>query len=455
MTQSDDRPVGQASVAAANAAADSAIPGSKGYRYYVLGVLLVVYVFNFIDRQILSILMEPVRADLGLSDTQLGFLSGIAFALFYATLGIPIARLADRTSRTGVIAVCVGVWSAMTAVCGLAQNFWQMLAARIGVAIGEAGGSPPSHSLIADYFKEHERATALGIFALGVPIGVMFGLFIGGWANEFFGWRITFMLVGLPGVALAFVVWFTVKEPRKGSASGMAVERPPEVSLKAVFGFLWGQRSFRFMALASAVHAFVGYGIAQWYPAFFIRSHDMSTGEVGTYLAFVIGLFGGIGTFLGGYLADVLGRRDRRWYMWLPLIATGLATPFFFGVFLSPTYGMAFVYMMIPTMLTSFYLGPVFSMTQGLVPPIMRATAAAVLLFVINIIGLGLGPQFVGILSDFLRPEFGEESLRYAMLILSMFTVLGAALYWFAGVFLRDDLDRVQHWVREVEPTKD
>jgi predicted MFS family arabinose efflux permease len=412
----------------------------KGYRYYVLGILLVVYVFNFIDRQILSILMEPVRLELGLSDTQLGFLSGIAFALFYATLGIPIARIADRTSRTGVISICLALWSLMTAVCGLAQSFWQLLAARIGVAVGEAGGSPPSHSLIADYFQPSERATALGIFALGVPIGVMFGLFVGGWANEFLGWRITFMLVGLPGVALAVVVWLTVREPRRTSGA----QRPPEVSIRDVFGFLWSQRSFRYMALASSVHAFVGYGIAQWYPVFFIRSHGMSTGEVGTYLAFVIGLFGGLGTFLGGYVADRLAARDRRWYMWLPLLATGFATPFFFGIFLAPTFGMAFLYMMIPTMLTSFYLGPVFSMTQGLVPPAMRATAAAVLLFIVNIIGLGLGPQFAGILSDLLRPTFAADSLRYALLIMSMFTLLGAVLYGFAARSLRDDLARVE-----------
>lgn len=425
-----------------------AVPAKKGYRYYVLGVLLVVYVFNFIDRQILSILMEPVRVDLDLSDTQLGFLSGIAFALFYATLGIPIARLADRTSRTGVIAVCLAIWSAMTAVCGLAQNFWHMLIARIGVAVGEAGGSPPSHSLIADYFQEHERATALGIFALGVPIGVMFGLFIGGWANEFFGWRITFMLVGIPGVLLALGVWFTVKEPRKGGADGVVPQRDPEVALKDVFAFLWGQRSFRFMSIASAVHAFVGYGIGQWYPAFLIRSHDMSTGEVGTYLALVIGVFGGAGTFLGGYLADRLGARDRRWYMWLPMWATGLATPFYFGIFLAPSYSIVFLFMILPTLLSSFYLGPVFSMTQGLVPPAMRATAAAVLLFVINIIGLGLGPQAAGILSDLLRPMYGEDSLRYALLILSMFTVVGAALYWFAARWLREDLDRVTDFVK-------
>jgi predicted MFS family arabinose efflux permease len=417
-------------------------PYSRRYTRYVLGVLLVVYVFNFIDRQILSILMEPIREELDLSDTQLGFLSGIAFALFYATLGIPIARLADRTSRKGVISICLAAWSVMTAVCGLAVNFWQLLAARIGVAIGEAGGSPPSHSLISDYFQEHERATALSIFSLGVPIGVMLGLFLGGWVNEWFGWRVAFMIVGLPGVLLAVVVWFTVREPR--SAPGAA--RAPQIPLGAVFAHLWSQRSFRFLALASAVHAFVGYGVAQWYPVFFIRSHGLSTGEVGTYLSLVIGIFGGAGTFLGGYLADRLAPRDQRWYMWLPMWATGVATPFYLGIYLADSYATAFLFMIVPTLLTSFYLGPVFSMTQGLVPPMMRATAAAVLLFVINIIGLGLGPQAAGILSDALRPRFGVESLRYALLIVSLFTLLGAALYYFASRTLREDLQRVRDY---------
>jgi predicted MFS family arabinose efflux permease len=420
---------------------------AMGYRYYVLGMLLVVYVFNVVDRQILSILMEPVRLELGLSDTQLGFLSGIAFALFYATLGIPIARLADRTSRTGVIAVCLALWSGMTALCGLAQNFWQLLLARIGVAVGEAGGSPPSHSLIADYFRERERATALGIFALGVPIGTMFGLFIGGWVNQWLGWRVSFMVVGVPGVLLALLVWFSVREPRRalppqarmvGTPSGAAPSMPE------VLRFFWSQRSLRLLALASAVHAFAFLGLLQWYPVFFIRSHGLTTGEIGTYMALVVGLFGGIGTFFGGYLADRLAVRDLRWYLWLPMLATGLATPFFVGVFLVQEYWLAFAFMVAPTLLLNVNLGPIFSMTQGLVPPLMRATAAAVLLFAINIIGMGLGPQFAGILSDLLQPAFGAESLRYALLVLSMFTLLSAAIYGLASRWLRDDLSRAE-----------
>lgn len=413
---------------------------TRGYRHYVLGVLLFVYAINILDRQILGILMEPIRLELGLSDTQLGFLSGIAFALFYATLGIPIARLADRTSRTGVISISVAAWSAMTAVCGMALNFWQLLAARIGVAVGEAGGSPPSHSLLADYFKEHERATALGIFSIGGPLGVMIGLFIGGWLNEWFGWRITFIVVGVPGVLVALLVWLTVREPAKGLLDGQAP--PQESSLGEVFRFMWSQRAFRWMALGASLQAFVGYGLVQWYPVFFIRIHEMSTGELGTWLALVFGIGGGIGTFFGGYLADRLAVRDRRWYLWLPMVGTAMATPFYLGVFFAPTAAGAFLFLIIPAVLANCFLGPVFSSTQGLVPAHMRATAAAVLLFIINIIGLGLGPQIVGLLSDLLRPAFDVDSLRYALFLVSLVTLVGAALFWVAARTLSDDLDR-------------
>ncbi|MCC5887251.1 MAG: MFS transporter [Gammaproteobacteria bacterium] len=434
----------QGSAAAAPAAGTGAQADpaefSRGYRHYVLGVLLFVYAINILDRQILGILMEPIRLELDLNDTQLGFLSGIAFALFYATLGIPIARLADRTSRTGVIAICVAAWSAMTAVCGLAQNFWQLLAARIGVAVGEAGGSPPSHSLLADYFKEHERATALGIFSIGGPLGVMIGLFVGGWMNEWVGWRWTFVLVGLPGVLVALVVWLTVREPPKGVLDGQA---PPEQSsVTEVFRFMWSQRAFRLMALGASLQAFVGYGLVQWYPVFFIRVHGMGTGELGTWLALIFGIGGGIGTFFGGYLADRLAHRTRRWYLWLPMIGTALGTPFYLGVFFSPTAAGAFLFLMIPAVLANCFLGPVFSSTQGLVPAHMRATAAAVLLFIINIIGLGLGPQIVGLLSDLLRPAFDVDSIRYALFLVSLVTLAGAALFWMAARTLEADLDR-------------
>ena len=280
------------------------------YPRYLLGLLVVVYTFNFIDRQILSILLESIRLDMDLSDTQLGFLTGFSFALFYATLGIPIARIADRSSRGKVIAISLGLWSLMTAVCGLAQNFTHMLFARIGVAVGEAGGSPPAHSLITDYFPPHKRASALAIYATGTPIGILLGLMLGGWLNEAFGWRTAFFVVGAPGVLLAFVVWFTAKEPNLRSA---ATRRDDQVSLKEVFRYLKGLKSFRYLVIASSLHAFAAYGVLQWTPTFLIRTHGMSTTQLGLYLGLIIGTTGVLGVLAGGFLADRLSHVDKRW----------------------------------------------------------------------------------------------------------------------------------------------
>jgi predicted MFS family arabinose efflux permease len=441
MSSHDHTPEKPETAGNAVSTAEEAPPHQKsGYRYYVLGILMFVFGINVLDRQILAILMEPVRLDLGLSDTHLGFLSGIAFAIFYATLGIPIARIADRTSRTAVVSISLAAWSLMTALCGFAQNFWHLLLARIGVAVGEAGGTPPSHSLLADYFSENQRATALGIFSLGGPLGMMVGLFVAGLLNDAYGWRATFMLLGLPGVVLAIVIWVTIREPRKARPKKTTADPP----VKEVFKMLWSQRSFRFMALASAIQMFVGYGLVQWYPAFFMRSHGLTTTQVGTYLALMAGISGGLGTLLGGYAADKFAARDKRWLLWLPMWATFLATPFYIGVFLVSNPIVAVCFMVLPTFLMNSFLGPIFSTTQGLVPSYMRATAAAVLLFVTNIIGLGLGPQAVGILSDLLRPMYGENSLRYALLTIAMLTVVGAYFYWVAARTLREDLARAK-----------
>ncbi|MEZ5557797.1 MAG: MFS transporter [Pseudomonadales bacterium] len=253
---------------------------TSGYTRYVLGVLVAVYIFNFIDRQILAILAQSIKEDLALSDTQIGALSGIAFGIFYATLGIPIARLADRRSRVNVISVCLAIWSAMTALSGLAQNYWQLLIARIGVGIGEAGGSPPSHSLIADYFTPDARATALGVYALGIPVGILFGNLAGGWINEFFGWRNAFLVVGIPGVLLALTMKLTVREPPRGYSEGRRPDTT-EVPFREVIRTMWGFRSFRQLAFGAATQAFVGYGSIAWLPSFLIRAHDMSSGQVG------------------------------------------------------------------------------------------------------------------------------------------------------------------------------
>jgi MFS family permease len=412
---------------------------SEATRRYALGVLIVVYTFNFIDRQILSILMEPIKQDLGLSDTQLGLLSGFAFAAFYATLGIPIARYADRSNRRNLIALALAVWSAMTAVSGLAQNFWHLLIARIGVGVGEAGCSPPAHSMIADYYPAERRATALGLYSLGIPVGILFGFLAGGWINEFFGWRVAFFVVGIPGVLLAIVMRMTVKEPPRGMAEGRA-STAAQPSIGDTFRYLWAKRAFRHLAFGGALTAFVGYGVTSWMPSFLIRSHGMSTGEIGTWLGLILGIPGGIGIVAGGWLADRLGARDQRWYMWLVAVALLACVPFSVGVYLAPTALLALLFLIIPVALGNFYQATTFSQVQGLSTLKMRAVAAAVLLFILNIIGLGLGPQVTGILSDALRPQFGDESLRYSLLICGFANIWAAWHYYLAGKYLKEDL---------------
>ena len=408
-------------------------------RHYALGILVVVYTFNFIDRQILSILLQPVKDDLGLSDTAMGMLTGFAFAAFYATLGIPIARFADRSNRRNLVAWALGIWSLMTALSGLAQNFWHLLAARIGVGIGEAGCSPPAHSMIADYYPADQRATALGIYSLGIPFGVMFGLFAGGWINEFFGWRAAFFVVGLPGILLALVVRFTLREPPRGMAEGRA-DSTDQPSVGETLQYLWAKKSFRHMSFAAALTAFVGYGFITWAPSFLTRSFGMGTGEIGTWFGLILGIPGGIGIALGGYLADRFGARDPKWFLWTTAVALLICVPLNFVVFMSTNSTTALLAMILPVLLGNFYQATTFSQTQGISALRMRAVAAGILLFIINIIGLGLGPQLVGILSDVLNPDFGDESLRYALLICSLVYMWAAIHYFIAGRHLGDDL---------------
>lgn len=443
-------PVASASSAAPQASSESLggdVVISDAYRRYALGLLLVVYIFNFIDRQILTILAEAIRLDLGLSDSALGFLGGVAFAVFYTIAGIPIARWADRGVRRSIIALGIFLWSLMTAASGLSRSFGQLALARVGVGLGEAACSPPAHSLLSDYFPPERRGTAFAIYALGIPIGRAIGVFAGGWIKEAFDWRTAFFVVGLPGVLLAILVRLTLREPPRGHSErveGGALPPPVEIeSLKNVLHFIRGLGSFRHMSLAAALHAFYGYGSSFFLPVFMIRVHGFSEGELSSYLAFIVLIGAGAGTFLGGWLGDRLALRDQRWYMWLPGISTALGIPFSVGVYLWPDrYGA--LYFAVPALLLgSMYLGPTFAMAQGLARPNMRALVSAFLLFVINLIGLGLGPQVVGLVSDALRPTLGVESVRYALLSV---VVVGAGWstihYLLAARTLREDLER-------------
>ncbi|WP_036256527.1 spinster family MFS transporter [Spongiibacter marinus] len=403
---------------------------SDGRAYYALFILTIVYSFNFIDRQLLAILQESIKAELLLSDTQLGLLTGFAFALFYVTAGIPIARWADAGNRRNIVALAVFIWSFMTAISGLVQNYLQLLMARIGVGVGEAGGSPPSHSMISDMFPAERRASALGFYSTGVSIGILFGFLMGGWLNEFFGWRVAFFVVGVPGVLLAVVVRYTLREPRRGLSENRD-DNPEPVAVKEVVALLWSRRSFRHMAWAGALSAFAGYSVANWSASFIIRSYGMSTGELGTWLALIIGIGGAVGVFGGGLLADKLAAKDTRWYVLLPALAGVISLPFAAGVYLVDNVYASLLLMIIPAIQSNVFLGNTLAVSHSLVGLRMRAMASAILFFIFNLVGLGAGPWSVGLLSDLLAPQFGDESLRYAMLALVPLMVSLSALHFY------------------------
>ncbi len=413
------------------------------YRWYALVILMLVYTSSHVDRQIMGILLEPIKQDLGASDTQMGFLIGLTFALFYATLGMPIAMLADRSNRRNIITAAVTIWSGMTMVCGYAQSFVQLALARIGVGAGEAGSTPPSHSMISDMFPLSQRGTAMGIFALGVNLGLLFAYLGGGWMSEHWGWRTTFIVVGAPGLLLALIVRFTVAEPIRGASEASKAARSEAPPFWDVARYLWRTKAARHAIFGSALAGFVGYGMVLWLPAFFVRSHGLSQTEVGITLAFMSGVVGGIGTFVAGKLADMLARRDERWYALVVTIGKGGLVPFLVLFFWFEDLVPALAIYLIPAFFGGFYLAPTAAMIQSLVPPEMRAVASAISLFVLNIIGLGFGPQGVGILSDYFAAEYGAESLRYSLMVFSLINLWCAYHYFVAAKYLKADIASV------------
>jgi MFS family permease len=404
-------------------------------------MLTIVYVFNFIDRQVINILAEAIITDLGLSDGQFGALSGIAFAAIYSTMGIPIAIWADIGVRRNIVAISLTVWSAMTALCGTAQGFWQLFLFRAGVGLGEAGASPSSHSMISDMFPANKRSTALSIYSLGVYGGSLIGLVAGGYLASMFSWRVAFMVVGLPGILLAIILRLVVHEPPRGMAEARVDVQPS--SFKTVIGILRSRKSFRHISLACALHAFVTYGLASFMPIFLIRVHEMPIERIGLLFGISVGVGGMLGTFAGGYFSDLLANRynDMRWHIFVPLISTLAAIPFYWFILIFVDTGpVAALSWIVPAIVGGMYLGPCISMTHGIVGLRMRAMASAVLFFILNLIGLGIGPWATGLLSDLLRPEFGNESIRYALVCMAFVNVWCAAHYYLASRTIREDL---------------
>src|SRR3972149_8051678 len=415
---------------------------SDAYRRYVLILLLLVAIFNFVDRQIFAVLLESIKKDFSLTDTELGMLGGVAFAVFYSLCGIPIAWLADRSNRRNIIAIALCLWSAMTAICGLTTGFVSLFLARVGVGIGEAGGTPPANSIIADYFPPERRATAMAVIGMSVPLGVLTGFLVGGWVNEFLGWRSAFMAVGMPGVVLAVVLWFTLREPPRGFYEPQqALGSTP--SILDTFRYLWQRPSCRHLCMAAALYGVSGWGAGIWQPSFFMRSHGMSSGEAGTWLAFVFGISGACCAMFGGMFGDRLVKKtqDARWYLWLSSGGILIGVPFGFLGYLWPTPIPALLFLSIPTFFGHMYLGPVMAMLLGIAGARRRALASSIYGFFVNLVAMGFGPLSVGMASDYLQPKLGSDSLRYAILAVVVISTAWAALHFLlANKQIRPDL---------------
>ncbi len=410
------------------------------YKWYALSVLTLVYASSQVDRQIMGMVLEPIKQDLGASDTAMGFLVGLTFALFYATLGMPIAMFADRSHRRNIVTAAITIWSAMTVACGYAASFLQLALARIGVGVGEAGSTPPSHSMISDLFPTATRGTAMGIFALGVNAGLLIAYLGGGWLVDNVGWRMTFVAVGVPGLAIAALLYLTTIEPERG-ASDVRPPLPGEGAppFRKVWAHMWRVRSIRHSTIGAALAGFIGYGFVLWMPTFLIRSHGLSPSEVGIALALLTGVVGGLGTFTAGRLADTLARRDERWRAWVVAAGKGGYVPFLAAVFLVDDLWWALGLYVVPAFFGGFYLAPTFALVQGLVSLRMRALASSIVLFILNIIGLGFGPQLVGVMSDLFADAYGQESLRMSLLVLSFLNLWCALHYYLAGRHLPKD----------------
>lgn len=413
---------------------------SSTYKWYVLFLLLGVNIAAHLDKQLIVILQESIKADLGLSDTQLGLVTGIAFSVAYTLFGIPVAQLADRFNRKNIIAISLAFWSGITALTGFAKNYWQLFIARVGVGLGETGSVPPSLSLIADYFPKTERARAYAVHGMGIYFGLLLGFLVGGLVEEAYGWRFAFWVVGTPGIVFALLLFLTVKEPLRGRMDERTIENEKVPTFREVIRLLLSKPSVILLTIGTVLHVLVGSAFANWMPPFFIRVHGMGTAEIGIWLAFAIGVCGAFGTYLGGYLTDRFAKKDVRFYLWIPAISFSLSLPFALGVLFFPYKTGALLFYLMPNVLYAFFVGPAYTLVQDMVAIRMRATASAVFVILLSLFGAGLGPFIAGMLSDALQPTYGINSISWALFILCFLEIPAIYCYWRAARTIKRDL---------------
>lgn len=415
-------------------------------RGYTLALLMLVYTFSVLDRFILGILLPQIKQEMDLNDAVLGLLTGAAFAVFYATLGLPIARLAERYSRKLIIALSLALFSVMTAFCGLAGGFWSLFIARIGVGIGEAGTTPASTSMLSDLYPKERRAGAMAFVSVGGNVSILIGFVVGGFIAAQYGWRAGFLVIGLPGLALALLIYLTMPEPQRGASDGKTADAPLP-NLSASIGYLLSQKSYVLTVIGLMLMVGQTTSTITWLPSFLTRTHDMAANEVGLVLGLTIGLLGPIGTILvGGVLANRLSERDMRWGLWISGLGALVIVPAFLIMIAAGSAFGALAAYMVPAVLGIFFQGPSLALLQSVTPVPMRATSAAIALFIANLLGLGLGPLSIGLLSDYLAPHYGVDSLRYALLIIPAIALCAAGVYWRAAYYVRGDIDRADQF---------
>jgi predicted MFS family arabinose efflux permease len=417
---------------------------TPGYANYVLGVLFLVYVINFIDRQVMSVFLGPIKEEFGASDSAMGLLVGFAFALFYTFAGIPIARWADRGNRRSIIALGLLVWSGMTVASGLARNFTHLALARVGVGIGEAAGSPPSHSLISDYFPTHKRATALGIYSAGVYVGSALAYLGGGYLRANFDWRTAFFVLGAPGLLVALLVRLTIREPERG-ISEAATANAAATTFRETLSYLTACSSWNYLVAGSALLSITGYGVLMWGYEFYGRVHGLAPVEIGWWMAGIVGIGGSLGVYVGGRTVDRLAARDAGWYMRMPAVVSLLGLPFAFVFLLSDSHMLSLLCFFPFYFMANVYVPAMHTVNQNLAKLRMRATAAAIMLFIINIVGAGAGPFIVGILNDLYSARFGDQAIRYSLATIATTGAIGSLMFFLSSRTLAADLARARN----------